>query len=101
MPVRLACSAPIPRCPPTYAVARSRSQFPSTYVYGWWQKDHTAIWARDPSTTDYVYVWTGRVHLTVRLEEAKACALVLIGVRADGSKELIAIDPGYRESAES
>ena len=39
--------------------------------------------------------------MTVRLEEAKASVLVLIGVRADGSKELIAMDSGYRESAES
>jgi transposase-like protein len=41
------------------------------------------------------------VHLKVRLEEAKACVLVLISVRADGSKELVAIDSGYRESGES
>lgn len=38
---------------------------------------------------------------TIRLEEAKACVLVMIGVRIDGSKELIALADGYRESAES
>jgi len=36
-----------------------------------------------------------------RLEEHKLCLLVLIGVRADGRKELIALADGYRESAES
>jgi transposase-like protein len=41
------------------------------------------------------------VHLKVRLEEAKASVLVLLGVRADGRKELIALDSGYRESGES
>jgi len=41
------------------------------------------------------------VHLKVRLEEAKACVLVMVGVRADGGKELIAMDSGYRESGES
>lgn len=43
----------------------------------------------------------GAAAYNVRLEEAKACALVLIGVRADGSKELVALKDGYRESGES
>jgi hypothetical protein len=40
-------------------------------------------------------------HVNVRLEETKLCLLVLIGVRADGRKELIALDEGYREASES
>ena len=39
--------------------------------------------------------------MNIRLEEHKLCLLVLIGVRADGRKELIALAGGYRESAES
>jgi len=39
--------------------------------------------------------------MRIRLGESKACVLVLIGVRADGTKELIAMDEGYRESGES
>jgi transposase-like protein len=50
---------------------------------------------------DYVYVWADGIHVNVRLEEAKLCLLVLIGVRADGRKELIALTDGYREAAES
>ena len=50
---------------------------------------------------DYVYVWAGGVHFNVRLEDARLCTLVLIGARADGQKELIAVEDGYRESAES
>jgi putative transposase len=46
-------------------------------------------------------VWAGGVHLKVRLDRAKACVLVMVGARADGSKELIALDEGYRESGES
>jgi putative transposase len=38
--------------------------------------------------------------LTIRLGEEKLCLLVLIGVRADGGKELITLAEGYRESAE-
>lgn len=67
-----------------------------------WQADHTAFMDRDLTEVDYVYVWADGIHLNVRLEEAKACVLVLIGVRADGSKELVALkDDGYRESGES
>ncbi|ANZ21723.1 Transposase for insertion sequence element IS6120 [Streptomyces noursei ATCC 11455] len=66
-----------------------------------WQSDHAAFMDRDLSEVDYVYVWADGIHLNVRLEEAKACVLVLIGVRADGSKELVALKDGYRESGES
>src|SRR5487761_1570894 len=39
--------------------------------------------------------------LGTRLGEGKLCLLVMIGVRADGRKELVAVADGYRESAES
>ncbi|WP_165977337.1 hypothetical protein [Nonomuraea diastatica] len=42
-----------------------------------------------------------RSRVNLRLEEHQPCLLVLIGVRADGRKELIALTDGYRESAES
>ena len=41
------------------------------------------------------------IHVNVRLEQAKLCLLVLIGVRADGRKELVALADGYREATES
>ena len=40
-------------------------------------------------------------HVNIRLEEHKLCLLVMIGVRADGRKELVALADGYRESTES
>jgi transposase-like protein len=40
-------------------------------------------------------------HVNIRLEEHKLCLLVMVGVRADGRKELVALTDGYRESAES
>ncbi|MER5409031.1 IS256 family transposase [Streptomyces sp. NPDC002769] len=66
-----------------------------------WQADHKAFGERDLSATDYVYVWADGIHLRIRLEEAKAAVLVVLGVRADGTKELIAMADGYRESSES
>ncbi|MFB6851027.1 IS256 family transposase [Streptomyces sp. NPDC056341] len=65
-----------------------------------WQADHKAFGERDLSATDYVYVWADSIHLRIRLAEAKSCVLVVMGVRADGTKELIARAGGYRESAE-
>jgi putative transposase len=41
------------------------------------------------------------VHFNVRLEEDRLCCLVVVGVRPDGSKELVALSDGYRESKES
>src|SRR5947207_1261204 len=66
-----------------------------------WQAEQQAFAARDLSGVDYVYVWADGIHVNVRLEEAKLCLLVLIGVRADGRKELIALTDGYREATES
>jgi putative transposase len=66
-----------------------------------WQAECEAFSRRDLSEVDYVYVWADGIHVTVRLEEHKLCLLVVIGVRADGSKELVALADGYRESVES
>lgn len=66
-----------------------------------WQAEQKAFSARDLSGVDYVYVWADGIHVNVRLEETKLCLLVLMGVRADGRKELIALDDGYREASES
>ena len=66
-----------------------------------WRAEQRAFAARDLSDVDYVYLWADGVHVNIRLEEHKLCLLVLIGVRADGRKELVALADGYRESTES
>ena len=66
-----------------------------------WKSEQRAFAARDLSAVDYVYLWADGVHVNVRLEEHKLCLLVLVGVRADGHKELVALADGYRESTES
>jgi transposase-like protein len=65
-----------------------------------WQDEAKAFGTRDLSGTDYVYLWVDGIHLKVRLEQEKLCLLVMIGVRADGRKELVALTDGFRESAE-
>jgi transposase-like protein len=66
-----------------------------------WKAEQRAFAARDLSGVDYVYCWADGIHVNIRLEEHKLCLLVLIGVRADGRKELVALADGYRESSES
>ncbi|MGH3390391.1 MAG: IS256 family transposase [Actinomadura sp.] len=66
-----------------------------------WKAEQRAFADRDLSEADYVYLWADGIHVNIRLEEHKLCLLVMIGVRADGRKELIALTDGYRESTES
>ena len=66
-----------------------------------WQADREAFMARSLADQDYVYVWADGVHFNVRLAEERLCTLVIIGVRSDGAKELVAVAEGLRESTES
>lgn len=50
----------------------------------------------------YAYWFVDGVHVSIRLgEDDRLCLLVVIGVREDGTKELLAVEDGYRESTES
>jgi putative transposase len=66
-----------------------------------WKVEARGFSQRDLSGVDYVYLWADGIHVNIRLEEHKLCLLVMIGVRADGRKELVALADGYRESVES
>jgi len=66
-----------------------------------WKAEQQAFAERDLSGVDYVYLWVDGIHVNIRLAEHKLCLLVMIGVRADGRKELVALTDGYRESSES
>jgi transposase-like protein len=66
-----------------------------------WQTEHEQFMSRDLSGRDYVYVWVDGIHTGVRLgSDGRLCSLVMIGARLDGSKELVALSDGYRESTE-
>jgi putative transposase len=67
-----------------------------------WQAEHESFQSRDLSERDYVYVWVDGIHTRVRLGgNDRLCCLVMVGARLDGSKELVALADGYRESTES
>jgi len=72
-----------------------------TRLVSQWQAEHAAWSQRDLTGKQYVYVWADGIHFNIRLEEDRQCILVLMGATADGRKELIAVQDGYRESEQS
>ena len=66
-----------------------------------WQRERDQFAHRSLKDADYVYMYADGIHFNVRLEEARLCALVIVGVRTDGTKELVSISDGHRESTES
>src|SRR3954470_2920928 len=67
-----------------------------------WQTEHEQFRTRSLRFHRYAYLFIDGVHVSVRLgEDDRLCLLVLIGVREDGVKELLAVEDGYRESADS
>ena len=67
-----------------------------------WQQEREHFMRRDLSQRDYVYVWVDGIHTGVRLgSDGRLCCLVILGARLDGTKELVALADGYRESEES
>ncbi|HTP29839.1 MAG TPA: IS256 family transposase [Anaeromyxobacteraceae bacterium] len=67
-----------------------------------WEAHHDRFRKRHLGFSRYAYLFVDGVHVSVRLgEDDKVCLLVVIGVREDGEKELLAVEDGYRESTES
>jgi len=66
-----------------------------------WKQDYEQWCQRDLSKGRYIYIWIDGIHCQARREDARICLLVVIGARADGSKEVLAVEDGYRESEQS
>jgi len=66
-----------------------------------WEKDYKVWCRRDLSQKRYVYWWADGVYFNVRLDEERTCVLVLSGATQDGTKELLAVVDGYRETTQS
>jgi len=49
----------------------------------------------------WVYVWVDGIYSGLRAEQAKLCALVVVGVNERGEKHFLAIEDGVRESTQS
>jgi transposase-like protein len=66
-----------------------------------WQDEYDQWNQRDLTGKHYVYVWADGLYFGCRLTDDRPCVLVLMGATADGTKELIAIVDGQRESQTS
>ena len=64
-----------------------------------WEKEYEAWQSRDLTGKRYVYFWADGVYFNVRLSEERPCVLVIVGALPDGTKELVALVDGERESA--
>src|SRR5439155_11671088 len=81
--------------------AKGLSASTVTRLKGIWEQEYQDWSKRSLAGKQYVYVWADGVHFNIRLEGGRQCILVLMGASADGKKELIAIQDGQRESAQS
>jgi len=66
-----------------------------------WETEYEDWGKRDLKNKKYVYLWADGIYLSARMEDAKSCVLVIIGVTPEGKKELLAIEDGFRESKDS
>ena len=66
-----------------------------------WTEEYEEWSKRDLAGKRYVYVWADGVYCNARLEDERACLLVVMGADSLGNKELLAVSDGYRESAQS
>ena len=63
-----------------------------------WQEDYEVWNKRKFSESEYVYIFADGVYFNLRLEGERQCVLVIMGVKSDGTKELVAVEDGVRES---
>ncbi len=66
-----------------------------------WQGEFDEWRTRRLDDRELVYAWADGIYVKAGLEKEKAAVLVVIGAMKDGTKEVLAITPGFRESTES
>ena len=66
-----------------------------------WAEEYEVWRHRRLDHAHFIYVWADGIYLGAGLEKEKSCLLTLLGARADGTKELLAMEIGYRESKDS
>jgi putative transposase len=81
--------------------AKGLSATTITRLKGIWQEEYQHWSRRSLEGKQYVYVWADGIHFNIRLEDDRMCILVLMGATPDGTKEVIAISEGHRESEQS
>jgi transposase-like protein len=92
----------VPALEGLFGAAAGLSASVVTRLTAQWQAERAAFAQRDLSEVDDVSCWADGIHFTIRLgEQGRLCCLVIVGVRADGRKELVAVADGERESTDA
>jgi transposase-like protein len=63
--------------------------------------DEYREWRQRPLEGELVYLWADGIYVKAGLEKEKAALLVVIGAFSDGTKRVLAVEAGWRESTES
>jgi transposase-like protein len=66
-----------------------------------WQGEYEQWKSATVDETDWAYLWADGIYVKAGIGKEKAALLVVIGVKEDGEKRFLALEPGYRESKES
>jgi transposase-like protein len=66
-----------------------------------WRTEYEAWRQRRVDTAQWVYIWVDGIYSGLRAEQQRLCALVVIGMNAQGEKHFLAIEDGVRESTQS
>ena len=66
-----------------------------------WAAEFEGWSKRSLADREVVYVWADGIYVKAGLERDKAALLVVLGAMRDGTKEVLAVRSGYRESVES
>lgn len=63
-----------------------------------WIEEHQQWQKRSLAGKRYVYIWADGIYFNIRNEDDRQCILVIIGVTDTGTKELLGLEAGFRES---
>ena len=66
-----------------------------------WTEEFEGWSRRSLEGREVVYVWADGIYVKAGLERDRAALLVVIGAMSDGTKEVLAVTSGFRESTES
>ena len=66
-----------------------------------WGEEYQTWRQRPLGEHRYAYLWADGVYLGAGIEKERSALLCVLGAREDGTKELLALELGYRESTES
>lgn len=66
-----------------------------------WQGEYEQWKGTAVEEADWAYLWADGIYVKAGIGKEKAALLVVLGVKQDGEKRFLALEPGYRESKES